>query len=382
MAFTKLQADKIFDGYKVLDNHVLILKSDGTIEAVLPASESGGDILKVDGLLSPGFINCHCHLELSHIKGIIPEHTGLPKFVNQVVQQRNNNKVEIPAAIAKAEEEMMANGIVAVGDICNTADAVQQKSKGNLYYHNFIEVIGFEPTAAQNVFDQYKKVYDQYSNCFNTKQLSLTPHAPYSVSTPLWQILANFPGNQLFSIHNQETPDEDEWFRKGTGGFLAMYERLQLKQYPITPTGKSSIQSYSDYLKSNQQLLFIHNVYTSAEDIQYVQSRFPASFWCLCPNANYYISNLLPDIDMMIQQTGNIVLGTDSLASNYRLDIFSEMQRIQQFYPNLSIEQMLPWATINGAKALKIEDQFGSFEKGKKPGIVHIKNESATKLTI
>lgn len=376
----KIKPTQLFDGYRISEAHVLILTQDGTVEAVVHQSEAGDDVQTVAGILSPGFINCHCHLELSHMQGMIPEHTGLLQFVSQVVRQRNAPADQIAAAIEKAEALMKANGIVAVGDICNTTDTLFQKQKNNLYYHNFIEVIGFEPALATEAFKTYKKVYDDYQQVFAPQQLSLTPHAPYSVSEPLWHLLAQFSGNDLLSIHNQETPDENEWFMNGSGGFNALYERLQLKQFPIPPTGKTSLQTYGEYLQKEQQLLLIHNTCTAAGDIAYVQDRFPSAYWCLCPNANYYISNRLPDIPMLLEQDAQLVLGTDSFASNYNLSILSEMQRIQKQFPQITIEQMLPWATLNGARALKIDDCYGSFEKGKRPGAVLIGEEAVTVL--
>ena len=145
MAYLKFKADKLFDGYRFLeDDKVLIMDQEGVIENIVPDNEAGDDVQQFSGILSPGFINCHCHLELSHMKGLIPEGTGLVKFVLDVVQQRHFPEVEILQAIEKAEDEMLANGIVAAGDICNNALTVNQKTKGRLYYHNFIENLKHE----------------------------------------------------------------------------------------------------------------------------------------------------------------------------------------------------------------------------------------------
>ncbi|WP_300602532.1 amidohydrolase family protein [Niabella sp.] len=378
--YKKIKPAQLFDGYRLLKEKVLILTHTGTVVDIVDPADAGEEVQQIEGLLSPGFINGHCHLELSHMKGIIDEHTGLLKFVNQIVSKRYAHPETIPAAIENAEAEMVRNGIVAVGDICNTTDTLFQKEKGHLYYHNFVEVIGFEPAQAQQHFDTYKTVYDAYCQRFHPQQVSLTPHAPYSVATPLWKLLATFPGNRLLSIHNQETEDEDQWFLNGTGGFKALYERLQLKEVPIAPEGKTSIQTYGNYLPQDQRLLFIHNVFTTADDILFAQHRFPDAAWCLCPNANYYITNRLPDIPMLQKMDIRLVLGTDSLASNYSLSIWDEMLRIQKHYPQVSLEQMLPWATINGAKALQIDHRYGSFEKGKEPGVLQILNNRISRL--
>ena len=92
-------------------------------------------------------------------------------------------------------------------------------------------------------------------------------------------------------------------------------------------------------------------------------------YWCLCPNANKYISNQLPDVDMFIKSSGSIVLGTDSLASNHQLSILDEIKTIRSAFPGISLETTLQWATMNGARALQLQSLMGSFEKGKKPGV-------------
>ncbi len=144
MAHKKFQSDQLFTGYKLLDaNHVLITDEEGTIEDILLEPDAGDDIQKLHGILSPGFINCHCHLELSHLKNVIPPHTGLIEFLCSVVTKRNFDPEVISEEIVKAEKEMYDNGIVAVGDIGNTADTAEVKSKSKMRWQNFVEVIGF-----------------------------------------------------------------------------------------------------------------------------------------------------------------------------------------------------------------------------------------------
>ncbi|HYK55187.1 MAG TPA: amidohydrolase, partial [Flavisolibacter sp.] len=113
MKYRKFKADKIFDGYRFWEDHVLIADESGTIESVVPAPDAGDGIESFEGILSPGFINCHCHLELSHMKGRIPEKTGLVDFVFKVVTERHYSGEEIIKAIAEAESEMVRNGMVA-----------------------------------------------------------------------------------------------------------------------------------------------------------------------------------------------------------------------------------------------------------------------------
>jgi aminodeoxyfutalosine deaminase len=104
MNFRKFQADYIFDGVNLLaSNNVLICNEAGVVQDITDEEGAGSDIQKFKGILTPGFINCHCHLELSHLRGLIPEKTGLVDFVFQVVTQRHFPEEEIKEAIAAAE---------------------------------------------------------------------------------------------------------------------------------------------------------------------------------------------------------------------------------------------------------------------------------------
>lgn len=381
MLFKKLQATQLFDGYRFRENAVLVLKDDQTVEDIIPLEEAGDELQQVEGILSPGFVNCHCHLELSHLKSQIPEHTGLAGFVQQVVQKRNFPEETILQAIADADAEMAANGIVAVGDICNSPHTLQQKQKSGLYYHNFIEVLGANPQMAEKNFDNFEKVFQLFAHVF-PGQTSMVPHAPYSLSDTLWNKVLAHDKSGLLSIHNQETDDENRWFREKSGGFVNMFEAMGVDTSGFKASGKSSLQSYLPTISADRQLLLIHNVFTRSEDIEAAEASHAQLFWCFCANANHYISRLLPDLPVFRQKNVKIVIGTDSLASNHQLNIWSEIETLHAAFPAIPLEEMLQWATINGARALQIESVYGSFEKGKKPGLVLINQQGASRFRV
>ena len=373
--YRKLTADQIFNGYELLpEGSVLILENNGTIVDIINQAEAGDDIERHFGMLSPGFINCHCHLELSHMRGKVPKHTGLIDFLLKIVVERTANTAEIASAIEAAEHEMWQNGIVAVGDICNTTYTIAQKSKGNLHYHNFIEVAGFPEEIADKRFNAILDVYHEFSKI--SKYNSIVPHAPYSVSAGLLEKITSFFGNEIMTMHNQETLAENELYEKLEGDFLKFYQQLNISVDSFSSMGKSSLQHFLPYFNFNHPLILVHNVFTKQEDISYAQTiyNFENSplYFCLCPHANQYISNKLPDVNMFVNNEVNLVLGTDSLASNDQLSILEEIKLLQQHFPHITITEMLKWATSNGAKALKIDDRYGSFEKGKRPGVVLI----------
>jgi aminodeoxyfutalosine deaminase len=378
MASRKFQAEKIFNGTRFLgDKQVLITTAEGVIEAIVPESEAGDDIQKVDAIISPGFVNCHCHLELSHMKGRIPEKTGLVDFVWKVVTERHHPEEEILQAIADAEDEMLKNGIVAVGDICNNALTITQKQKGRLTYYNFIEASGWLPSVSEARFERAKQLYDQYTinSKLPTVNCSIVPHAPYSVSENLWKKIQPFFENKAVSIHNQETSFEDDFFMHGTGDFTRMYDLMKIDNTHHQPTKRSSLQSYFEKLTKAKNIILVHNTFIKEEDVRFSSQLSTLNsqlFFCLCINANQYIEDALPPIEMLRKNNCNIVLGTDSLASNWSLSIADEIKIIMKNFPSIPLEELLQWATLNGAKALQMEDDFGSFEKGKKPGVVHL----------
>ncbi len=382
--YRKFTADYIFNGYEFLQHKVLVTDAEGVIVDVVDQKEAGEDVEKLTGILCPGFINGHCHLELSHMKGLIPKNTGLVDFVLNVVNERHFAEDEILEAIEKAENEMLQNGIVAVGDICNNTLTIPQKNKGRLLYHNFIEASGFIPQFAKERFDKSSLILTEYRITLNQQRSTLCPHAPYSVSPAMFEMINEIPNNNLLTIHNQETAAENEFFEKGTGDFLRLYKEMGIDISFYKPSQKSSLQTWLPLFTKEQSVILVHNVSTTETDLEFAKlqtknSKLRTSI-CLCPNANLYISNKLPDINMLMQHTDDIVLGTDSLASNDQLSILEEMKTLQNTFDNLHLSKLLQWSTSNGSKALQMNDKLGSFEKGKQPGLVLIEATEGLRL--
>jgi cytosine/adenosine deaminase-related metal-dependent hydrolase len=371
--YRKLTATRIFNGYQYLpEDSVLLVNENGLIIDIVPTTEAGSDIEFFEGTLSPGFINCHCHLELSHLKGKVEKNTGLIEFLGKIMLERNASEIDISSAISSAENEMLQNGIVAVGDICNNINTIPQKTKQQLYYHNFIEVAGFPVEMANTRFEKILEVYHQFKTHFS--KTSIVPHAPYSVSTALLQKIVEYEENNLICIHNQETIEETILYQKKSGGFADFYSRFNISMDSFAPKGKSSLQDILPQFKINQSLILVHNVFTEQADVEYAQSFYgdliSNLYFCLCPNANLYISNCLPDIEMLFKNNCNFVIGTDSLASNDQLCIYNEINVLKKHFPFIQMELLLQWATINGARALQVDEMYGSFEKGKTPGVL------------
>lgn len=363
-----------------LQNGVLEITDNGEIIQVLTAAEAKAkqikNILYFEGALVPGFINTHCHLELSHLKGLIEEKTGLTGFIKQILAQRQQPEEEIIAALKKADLEMYANGIVAVGDISNLLISKSIKLKSKIYYHTFVEVFGFnrpsEPIIEAGV---------QLKKDFAPLKSSVVPHAPYSVSSLLFNEIKNITqGDDILSIHNQETIGENELFETGTGYFADFFAELGIAQSDAHNTGKNSLSYHLPQLPKTINTLLVHNTFSSKADVDFAKEQHKKLYWCLCPNANLYIENILPDVELLKAEDLKITLGTDSLASNHQLNILAEMQTLQD-QKAISFNDVLKWATLNGAEFLGIDNQFGSLEVGKSPGVLNICNVKNGNIT-
>ena len=427
MTYRKFKADYLFTGREMAGKEtVLITSADGTVQSIIPLADAGEGVEYYHGLLSPGFVNCHCHLELSHMKGVLPELTGLVDFLLAVIRQRNQSPAyahpfaaaqstaptpslqeRIRSSIEGAERAMLDNGIVAVGDICNTTDTLPEKITGRLYYHNFIETLGFIGATAAERFGHSRKIYETFAGAGRSPEratrpvkrspdtpgaTSIVPHAPYSVSPDLFRLVAGFPGNHLLTIHNQENEAENAFSISGQGDFLRLYQAMDLDVSFWRGTGKRSLESFLPHFHPDQSLILVHNVATTATDLVNlnqpvnagtvaVNPNTPKLFFCLCPNANLYIGGQLPDIDLLRQQGRTIVIGTDSLASNHQLSILEEIKTIQRAFPHLPTPTLLEWATSNGARALQQETVLGSFLPGHQPGVLLIEHLEGEKFS-
>ncbi|HTN47367.1 MAG TPA: amidohydrolase family protein [Flavipsychrobacter sp.] len=367
-----LTADTIHDGKQFLESGtVLELNAEGTILAL---HHHVPEATHYEGILCPGFVNAHCHLELSHMKGVIPRHTGLIPFLQQVMKDRGNfTEAGKKEARTAAAEMLWEQGVSAIGDISNTTDCLDIRAKGKLQMHTFVEALGFNEVFAERSFDFAVNTYQAYAQQLNAgpNRQSITAHAPYSVSRKLFGLISDFDERSLLSIHNQECDAENQFYRDKTGAVNELLDSLHIDASGFQPSRRSSLQTYTEWIAGTHPVIFVHDTFTSKEDITFAMQRFEQVYFCLCPNANLYIENTLPDVRMFMEAGAHICIGTDSLASNDRLCMYSELQTLKQHF-DVDWELLLQWACCNGARALQMENRVGRFLPGTQPGVVQI----------
>lgn len=370
-----ISADIVFDGSNTQDSFFVLVDDVGKIMKTTN-SRPNEAVRHFSGLLMPGMVNAHCHLELSHLHQKLPAQTGLPAFLQNVFAY--NKKVvptdELEVEMGKADILMHQNGISVVGDICNSTISIKSKQSSVLYFHSFIESICIQDSEVENRMIQYTSILKEFEK--NGLDCSLALHAPYTCSTELYKKVGSL--SDFISIHNQETQAEIELFFSRSGDFLDFYKHFgtDFNSILIPEKVESSLAHSLGLLPSSTKKLFIHNTFTSANDLTLTDTN---CYWCFCPKANLYIENTLPNIPMFLNQKDRIVLGTDSLASNDSLSIVSEIFTIQQAFPSIPLEDLLVWSTSNGAKLFNKENEFGYLKVGMQPGIVHLPNINVSK---
>lgn len=362
-----MRADQIFSGTDYLPaTSVLVLDAQGLLKEIVSQEQvPDSEIEHFNGILTPGFVNAHCHLELSHLKGQIPQKTGLPRFAMEVIKQRGRFSAEQQVeAMEAAEAAMWAGGIVAVGDISNGSDSFETKARSKLYYHTFVELIGLNPKNVGVILDRGNELLAKLEQLELSG--SLAPHAPYSASRELIRQIAkkNALEKTPFSIHNQESLEEYKFFNGEVNGFGELYSFLNLDISWYQAPGGTSLKNYGDVLNTERSIL-VHNTFTGPDDIAAFSDK--KINWCFCPRANLYIEGLLPEYKLFANQS--VCLGTDSLASNLSLDLVEEINAILENSKFFDLETLLRSATFDGAKALGIESEFGRLIKNKNVGL-------------
>ncbi len=360
-----LDAEPIRNGYVEYDD------ADGTIISV---GKCGPDDDVLHGALVPGFVNAHCHVELSHLHGKFRKGTGMAGFIDQINELRDWAGRDVKIELTRRWMDKMWNdGVSAMADISNDDSSFEVKKAHPMYTRTFLEVFGSEPEMCEGVMNdvsQLKEVADQAGI-----DAAPTPHSCYTMSPQLLSASAAAGLESGFlSYHSQESQEEEDLLRSGAG---AMYENRKRSGMSTPPvTGESSLKYFLDRLAAartapyDENILLVHNVCLQQDDIDALKQVMRNPYFAICPLSNIFIHNALPPIDLMRKNGLAVALGTDSLSSNDDLDMVKELLCLHENFQDVPMEELLAWASLNGARFLKKDDVLGSLAPGKKPGIV------------
>ena len=348
---------------------------DGRILAV---GECGPDEEVRQGAVVPGFVNSHCHIELSHLHGKFRKGTGMAGFIDQINALRDWAGADVKARLTQEwMDKMWKDGISAMSDISNDDSSFKVKSSHKIYTRTFLEVFGSEPEMCEGVMSDVTKLKETADA--EGIDAAPTPHSCYTMSPQLLSAsaAAGLESGYL-SYHSQESQEEEDLLISGSG---AMYENRKRSGMSTPPvTGESSLKYFIDRLAAakpapyDEHILLVHNVCLKQDDIDAAKRVMNNVYWAVCPLSNIFIHNALPPIPLMRKNGLAITVGTDSLSSNDDLDMVKELVCIKQNFAEVPMNEILVWACLNGARFLSKEDSLGSIAPGKTPGIVFVSN--------
>ena len=360
----------------VIRNGFVEYDDDGTILQTGVCADPAEEEVFLDGAVIPGFVNAHCHIELSYMWKLFRKGTGMAGFIDQINALRDTASLEDKLAdIQTWMDRLWQRGVTAMADISNCADSFAIKAASPMYTRTFLEVFGTEPQDCAVVIRDVKALQEQALAC--GLDAAPTPHACYTMSPELLTA-ASAEGlrSGYLSYHSEETPEEDEMIRSGSGPMWENRKRAGMSTPPVT--GTSSLQYFLERLQQvhaapfDEHILLVHEVCMDQEGIDAVKAVLNHPFIALCPLSNLFIHNALPPVELLRSNEMKLTIGTDSLSSNDDLDPVAELFCLQENFPQVPLGEMLGWACRNGAEFLGKEAVFGTLEPGKRPGLVLI----------
>ena len=378
MSTNRIAASFVYtlDATEPIRNGYVEYEDDGTVTAVGTCEDISSEADFHDGAIVPGFVNGHCHVELSHLHGKFRKGTGMAGFIDQINELRDWAGRDVKAALVKDwMDKMWADGVSAMADISNDDSSFDVKSAHPMYTRTFLEVFGSEPHMCDGVMADVKALNETADKA--GIDAAPTPHSCYTMSPQLLSASAAAGLEKGFlSYHSQESQEEEDLLISGSG---AMYENRKRSGMSTPPvTGESSLKYFIDRLASakpapyDEHVLLVHNVCLSQDDIDAARKVMNHVYWAVCPLSNIFIHNALPPIPLMRANGLDIMVGTDSLSSNDDLDMVKELYCLHENFKEVPMTELLGWACLNGARFLSKDDVLGTLTAGKKPGLVFI----------
>ena len=372
--YTLESVEPIRNGYVEYDD------IDGTIISTGVCEDMSKEEV-LDGALVPGFVNAHCHVELSHLHKKFYKGSGMAGFIDQINALRDWAGRETKAQLVQEwMDKMWADGVSAMADISNDDSSFDVKASHKMYTRTFLEVFGSEPEMCEGVMNDVTAL----NALADEKGIDAapTPHSCYTMSPQLLSASASAGLDKGYiSYHSQESQEEEDLLLTGTG---AMYENRVRNGMSTPPViGESSLKYFIDRLADAkpapyaQHILLVHNVCLQQSDVDAARKVMNNVYWAVCPLSNIFIHNALPPIPLMRENGLAVVVGTDSLSSNDDLDMIKELFCLHTNFPEVPMGEIFTWASLNGARFLSKEENLGSLSKGKKPGIVLVSNVDA-----
>ncbi len=345
----------------VRDGHILAVGPAKKIRASYPAGEE----VRYFGVLMPALINAHIHLELSHLGGIDrPEVEGrMCRWIEELIRERGRCPLSADERVRLRREvldDQHRSGVVLVADIGNEASPPGSGDERCPRIEHFQEFLAPTKTAADAALAAVFELPDA---------VAATAHACYSTLPELICALKKRANRlaRVYPIHVAESAEEIEFIRSLSGPFRTFLERRGAWDKSFSSGGHAA-EGVVTYLHAlgvlDDRTLCVHCVHIQEKEVKLLAES--GCHVCLCPGSNRFLRVGRAPVEMMLRHGLLPAIGTDSAASNDRLDIWDEMRILRQEHPGLEPKTILAMATAGGSAALHCQGDFGSLFPRKK----------------
>lgn len=345
---------------------------EGRISYVGSRREQAGESIDLgDAILMPGLVNAHCHLELTVMRGFLEDLDFRRWILRLTSAKRSVLTTESLLDSARAGlEEGIAAGITTYADTCDSGvviDAMREYGVRGIMYQ---ELFGPDPAQCGASVGDFRAKLDRLRpKTSELVRVGISPHAPYTVSDDLLRASAALAMAEKLpiAIHIAESEVEAQLVVEGKGAFA---EGLRGRGIEVQPRARSPIDLLAKLGVLDLRPLLIHCVRVDAADLDLIASR--KAKVAHCPVSNAKLGHGIAPLVETLAAGIDIGLGSDSMASNNRMDMLDEariallMQRARiETHEALSAADVLELATMGGACALGLADEVGSLEVGK-----------------
>jgi cytosine/adenosine deaminase-related metal-dependent hydrolase len=365
----------------------VVVGADGRIEAVGRAVELATDSVRHVALgavaLLPGLVNVHAHPDLTAFRGLL-ENLGFADWILTLMRVRRSacpSADDWAAAARWSCVEAMAAGITTTAATEESGASFGALRESGLRGIIYREVFGPDPARAPEAAAELRERVAAMRPLENGRvRVGVSPHAPYTVSDRLYSLVAEFARSERLPVatHAAEAAVEEALVVHGSGQFA---DGLRARGIATSPRGASTIALLERTGLLATQPLLIHCVRLTGEDVSRIAAAGAAV--AHCPIANARLAHGSAPVEKLFAAGVRVGLGTDSVASNNRLDILEEARvaqlllRARTADPTaLPAYRLLELATIDGARALGLADEIGTIEAGKRADLCAIRLDS------
>src|SRR5688572_2258059 len=328
-----------------------------------------------DVAVLPGLVNAHTHLELSWMRERISEADDFSGWIRRIIELKHEAAAHpemVIASIHDAIREARSFGTALVGDVTNTLATSRPLKEHGMPGVVFHELLGFRSEDAAVLIGEASSRLQRESSS-DLLRHTLAPHAPYSVSPGLFRLirlaLERDPSARS-TVHLGESVAEVEFLRYGTGPWRTGLERMGKWDPSWVPAQCTPVEYLERLGFLDDRVLVVHGVQFGASELERLAAR--GSTLVTCPRGNIRTRAGTPPIDEFFDSGVRVAVGTDSLASVRDLNLFSELEQMRRLAPALPARVLLECATINGARALGFEADFGTIDSGKRDALIAV----------